>query len=255
LPRDAPAAKAQPIERLKGRVHGGPALFHARASRSHAAAAPVASPIRHARARIRPDAMIARMPSRPSPFSVCRPAPRTYRFALLGAIPAFALAACAGGSKYTLDAPDTQRRVLAEASAVSRLAATAISGHDLRADGGWFSCMGDLALKFDGGGAFSAPAGDVSTQLAAIRSALIGAGYADLVQAENQLNLARRVSETEWVAINISHSPVRAKHGAGWAFSFRSNCRPYSRRDKAWIKGSPHRVPLDLSAPSHPRSR
>lgn len=173
----------------------------------------------------------------------------------MGATLAFALAACTGGSNYMLDARDTQRRVLAEAGAASHLAATAISGHDLRADGGWFSCMGDLALNFDGGGAFSAPTGDVPTQLAAIRSALIGAGYDNVVEGENQLSLGRRVSETEWIAINIGYSPVRAKNGAGWAFSFRSNCTPYSRRDKAWIKASPRRVPLDLSARSHPQTR
>lgn len=165
------------------------------------------------------------LPSAPhKPGASCSGVSRLTAIGLL----ALALSGC-----IAADAPgvrETQRMVEGEARTAMSVAARAASGADIQAGGHWVQCLQGV-WKYDGDGTFAVAMGDdAEHRLAAIRSALLQAGYTDVTQVDGHVTVQRDAFTFDirpWLA---QQGPPRMR------FSFRSGCTRYRTGDKVLLR-------------------
>ncbi len=140
------------------------------------------------------------------------------------------LAACSlfGSSQDDGKAQKTQRSVTARAQEALPLATDAVGGSNIDAEASWYECMQNLSWKYNGAGTFTASPDTVDNQLAAMKSALVAAGYEDVTQVEGHLS----VTQGDFT-LDLQQNPAYGP--TTWVFSFESDCSPYSSADGAYI--------------------
>lgn len=120
----------------------------------------------------------------------------------------------------------TQQGALAVVREAVPLAVQAVDGDRVRAEAGWTSCMPELSWKYDGAGVFKAPAGEVATQLDAIRTALVDAGFTDVTKVDGQVAVQRD-------DVTLVFSPHLATGDReAWQLSFHTDCKALTGDDK-----------------------
>ncbi len=110
------------------------------------------------------------------------------------------------------------------------LAQDALGATKVLVDGQWGSCPGGVGHRFTGGGTLTAPEGDTATQLEAIRTALVDAGYDDETQVDDHVTLARDEVELDFAR------QLAAKTPGTWKVSFQGPCKRYSGDDEDYVK-------------------
>ena len=144
------------------------------------------------------------------------------------------LSACSLGrddrsADTTQAAADTALRDAMTASA------RAVQGADLKADARWFTCPGGIGSRYSGGGVMTSPPGDRTDQLAAIRDAVLAAGFQDATQVDGYVTAQRD-------DVNVS---IRFRLPDGpWTFSVLTRCHTYGGKDRARVKSSDRHVIL-----------
>ena len=138
------------------------------------------------------------------------------------------LAACGGGSSGDADdagsSLDTVESTTAEqAREAIPLVAEALGADVVRASRQWQSCMA-ISWRHEAFATLSAPAGDTSTQLDDVRSALTGAGYDDATQVDDHVTVTR--DET---TVDVQPTPARGE--GSWTVTVRSECADYDGDD------------------------
>lgn len=123
-------------------------------------------------------------------------------------------------------AVQTEATVTQEARTAIAVAAKALGASETRADAGWYDCMPNMAWSFRGGGTFIAAHGDVAARLAAVRTALVAAGYIDVTKVEGKVAVERGDVTFVIGPQRIGTQPER------WSFSYQSRCRGYSAKDR-----------------------
>ncbi|AWN22822.1 hypothetical protein DKM44_05940 [Deinococcus irradiatisoli] len=138
------------------------------------------------------------------------------------------LAGCSWGRDHR-SAQATEQAVIDAARETMALAAGVIGGSEFKAGARWYICSGGIGQHYDGGGIMKAPKGDVSLQLEAIRSAVVGAGFTDITQVKGMVTVKR-----DDIILNLNYR----QFDKVWRISFRSHCYTYPRTDKKWVESS-----------------
>lgn len=138
------------------------------------------------------------------------------------------LAACGGGSSGDADdagsSVDTVESTTAEqAQEAIPLVAEALGADVVRASRQWQSCMA-ISWRHEAFATLSAPAGDTTTQLDDVRSALTGAGYDDATQVDDHVTVTRD-------ATTVDVQPTPARGEGSWTVTVRSECADYDGDD------------------------
>lgn len=146
-----------------------------------------------------------------------------------------ALTAClpGGGSDgESVSAEDTRRTTTDVVEEAVPLTAQALGAHKVDMHAEWFECMKGLSWKYNGGGALTAPSGDVAARLKAIKASLLDAGFAEKLTSDNQVSVERD---------GISFTVLRpaTTRPTVWTVAFESDCSPYSEDDQALIDQDP----------------
>ncbi|WP_155297777.1 hypothetical protein [Deinococcus kurensis] len=113
--------------------------------------------------------------------------------------------------------------------------ARAVQGTSLKADARWFTCPGGIGSRYSGGGVMASPPGDRTAQLAAIRGAVLAAGFQDATQVDGHVTAQR-----DDVSVDIR---FRVPDGS-WTFSVLTRCHTYGRQDRARVKSGDRHVIL-----------
>ncbi|WP_075836811.1 hypothetical protein [Deinococcus marmoris] len=100
------------------------------------------------------------------------------------------LTACSWG-RDARSAQATEQAVIDAARDAMTTAAKILGGSELMAGARWYKCPGGIGHQYVGGGVMTAPKGDVSRQLEAVRAAVIGAGFTDVTQVEGKVSVER----------------------------------------------------------------
>lgn len=74
--------------------------------------------------------------------------------------------------------------------------------------------------------------GDVSRQLEAVRSAVVGAGFTDITQVERVVGVER-----DDITLTLKYHPTYQ----GWPVSFRSKCHIYRGSETERVKSSAYK--------------
>ena len=126
-------------------------------------------------------------------------------------------------------ASETEAAVTQEARTAIAVAAKALGASETRADAGWYDCVPNMAWSYRGGGTFLAAHGDVRTRLAAVRAALVAAGYTDVTKVDDKVAVQRGDVTFVIGPQRIGVQPER------WSFSYRSDCRGYPAGDRTRV--------------------
>ena len=115
------------------------------------------------------------------------------------------------------------------------MVAKALAASGTKADAGWYDCVPNMAWSYRGGGTFVAAHGDVTARLAAIRAALVNAGYVDVSKVDEKVAVERDDVTFVIGPQRIGVQPER------WSFSYQSRCRSYPAGDGTRVKADERR--------------
>lgn len=163
---------------------------------------------------------------------------------LLPALPALIglLAACGGGSPGDADDPGSSLGTV-ESTTTERakeavpLVAGALGADVVRASRQWQSCMA-ISWRHEAFATLTAPAGDPTTQLDDVRSALTGAGFDDATQVDDHVTVTR-----DGTTVDVQPTPARGE--GSWTVTVRSECADYDGDDLDRVEND-EGSPLDV---------
>ncbi|QSR30681.1 hypothetical protein CFI00_09295 [Nocardioides sp. S5] len=138
------------------------------------------------------------------------------------------LAACGGASSGGTDADGSsvdsvESTTTERAQEAIPLVAEALGADVVRGSQQWQSCMA-ISWRHEAFATLSAPAGDTTTQLDDVRSALTGAGYDDATQVDDHVTVTRDQT-------TVDVQPASARGEGTWTVTVRSGCADYDGDD------------------------
>ena len=143
---------------------------------------------------------------------------------------AVALSACSGdGAGVGGAAADSVEKTTTDhAEAAVPAAVRALGGREVKAFGHWQSCMA-LSWRYEVFASMTAPEGDTTAQLDAVRSALVDDGWTDDTQVDDHVTLTRQDT-----TVDVQPSPAR---GPGtWVVRVQSRCADYDGDEKERVE-------------------
>jgi hypothetical protein len=133
--------------------------------------------------------------------------------------------------KDGVSAKDREKQVVDAVSEAVPVARKALGAADAQVEGQWGSCPGGVGHRFTGGGTLTGPEGDADSQLEAVRTALVDAGFEDGTQVDGHVSVSR-----DDVDLDFQPSPARGK--GAWAVSFYGPCNRYSGDDEDYVQAA-----------------
>ena len=147
--------------------------------------------------------------------------------ALIGATSACTSSSMGGDD---LSAEAREQEVIDTVTQVVPVAQDALGATKVVVDGTWRSCPGGIGHRFTGGGTLSAPQGNSEAQLAAIRTAVVEAGFDDETQVDGYVSVSRG-------DVEIDFSPQLAARTPGtWQVSYQGPCKSYGGDDEDYVE-------------------
>ncbi len=133
-----------------------------------------------------------------------------------------------GGDDVSAEA--REQEVIDTVTKVVPVAQEALGATKVLVDGQWGSCPGGVGHRFTGGGTLSASEGDTESQLEAVRTALVDAGYDDETQVDGHVSVSRG-------QVGLDFAPqLAAKTPGTWKVSFQGPCKRYDGDDEDYVK-------------------
>jgi hypothetical protein len=131
--------------------------------------------------------------------------------------------------KDEVSAKEREKQVVDAVSEAVPLVEEALGASKVEVGGGWSSCPSGVGHVYAGGGTLVAPADDPSGQLAAVRSALTGAGFEEGTQVNGHVSVSRG-------QVDLDFQPSPARGEGAWAVSFSGPCKRYGGDDEDYVQ-------------------
>ena len=138
------------------------------------------------------------------------------------------LSACSTGSDE-MPPQDREKQAVDVVTEAVPLVEEALRSTRAEVGGGWSSCPGGVGHVYSGGGTISAPEGDASAQLDAVRTALTDAGFEEGTLVDGHVSVSRD-------EVSLDVTPSAARGPGAWAVSFEGPCKRYGGDDEQYVQ-------------------